>query len=177
VPGRDRADARPRIRQPGAQHDGDVVGGTPLMSIGRSAADSVRGHEVVTVDLMLASVYGEFPVVPRGCTASTREGLRIDGAVAGRRRMVCHQAAVVGASVDANDGPAFASHNDFGTAMVLATMYRTRCHLLALASSMAVSGVGRYRCESHVTVDPPPRLDRDRATVCSTTGARSEGSH
>jgi dTDP-L-rhamnose 4-epimerase len=58
---------------------------------------------------------------------------------------VCHQAAVVGAGVDALDAPAFASHNDLGTAVLLAAMARAGCARLVLASSMVVYGEGRYR--------------------------------
>ena len=37
--------------------------------------------------------------------------------------VVCHQAAVVGAGVDAADAPSYGSHNDFGTAVLLAEMF------------------------------------------------------
>ncbi len=125
------------------------------------SALSARGHEVVVVDLMLASAHGESPVVPEGVLrVDVRDSETMERLLAGID-VVCHQAAVVGAGVDANDSPAFASHNDFGTAVLLAAMHRARCRRLVLASSMVVYGDGRYRCERHGMVDPPPRLDRD----------------
>ncbi len=100
-------------------------------------------------------------MVPEGVLpVDVRDSESVEGLLAGVD-VVCHQAAVVGAGVDATDAPAFASHNDFGTAVLLAAMHRTQCHRLVLASSMVVYGDGRYRCERHGMVDPPPRLDRD----------------
>ena len=75
--------------------------------------------------------------------------------------VVCHQAAVVGAGVDADDAPAFASHNDFGTAVLLAAMHRVGCRRLVLASSMVVYGSGRYQCKTHGDVVPAPRRSSD----------------
>jgi dTDP-L-rhamnose 4-epimerase len=122
---------------------------------------SARGHEVVGIDLMLASAHGESAVVPEGVVrVDVRDSEGMEGILAGVD-VVCHQAAVVGAGVDANDSPAFASHNDFGTAVLLAAMHRVRCRRLVLASSMVVYGDGRYRCERHGVVAPSPRLDDD----------------
>ena len=125
------------------------------------SALSARGHEVVSIDLMLASAHGESPVVPDGVLrVDVRDSGTVERLLAGID-VVCHQAAVVGAGVDVNDSPAFASHNDFGTAVLLAAMHRARCRRLVLASSMVVYGDGRYRCERHGVVDPSPRLDND----------------
>ena len=125
------------------------------------SALSARGHEVVCIDLMLASAHGESPEVPEGVLrVDVRDSGTMERLLAGID-VVCHQAAVVGAGVDANDSPAFASHNDFGTAVLLAAMQRARCRRLVLASSMVVYGDGRYRCERHGLVNPPPRQDKD----------------
>ena len=75
--------------------------------------------------------------------------------------VVCHQAAVVGAGVDAADAPSYASHNDFGTAVLLAEMFAAGCRRLVLASSMVVYGQGRYECADHGLVDPLPRTRSD----------------
>jgi dTDP-L-rhamnose 4-epimerase len=120
-----------------------------------------RGHEVVEVDLMLASAHGPSPAAP---DAIQQLDVRDPDAMEQALRdvdVVCHQAAVVGAGVDADDAPAFASHNDFGTAVVLAAMHRVGCRRLVLASSMVVYGNGRYRCETHGDVTPPPRRISD----------------
>jgi len=75
--------------------------------------------------------------------------------------VVCHQAAVVGAGIGTDDAPAYASHNDFGTAVLLAAMDRAGCHRLVLASSMVVYGEGRYRSATSGIVEPPPRTLAD----------------
>ena len=59
---------------------------------------------------------------------------------------VCHQAALVGAGVRVGDLPAYASHNDLGTAALLAAMHDAGVDRLVLASSMVVYGEGRYTC-------------------------------
>jgi dTDP-L-rhamnose 4-epimerase len=116
------------------------------------------GHEVVAVDLMLESAHGSTEPPPgvhhldvrdagspqwtdllRGCDA------------------VCHQAALVGAGVRVGDLPSYASHNDVGTAALLAAMHEAQVDRLVLASSMVVYGEGRYRCPEHGDQQPPPR--------------------
>ncbi len=67
---------------------------------------------------------------------------------------MCHQAAVVGAGVDVSDAPAYASHNDLGTATLLAAMHESGCEKLILASSMVVYGEGRYRNGRGEFVEP-----------------------
>ena len=136
-----------------------------------------RGHEVVGVDLLLASAHGPSPTPPQGVlTLDVRDGDAMERTLRGID-VVCHQAAVVGAGVDADDAPAFASHNDFGTAVLLAAMHRAGCRRLVLASSMVVYGDGRYRCEAHGTggaAAPQARSTSRRGS--STAGARSAGS-
>jgi dTDP-L-rhamnose 4-epimerase len=63
--------------------------------------------------------------------------------------VVCHQAAVVGAGVTVADLPAYAAHNDLGTAALLAAMHEAAVHRVVLASSMVVYGEGRYACAEH----------------------------
>ena len=91
--------------------------------------------------------------------------------------VVCHQAAVVGAGVNAADAPSYGSHNDFGTAVLLAEMFAADCRRLVLASSMVVYGQGRYDCAEHGPIDPLPRTRADldagvfehRCPVCGAT--------
>ncbi len=119
------------------------------------------GHDVVAVDLLLSSAHGPTPDARVGVDRlDVRDGVAMELALQGVE-VVCHQAAVVGAGVDADDGPAFASHNDFGTAVLLAAMHRQGCRRLVLASSMVVYGDGRYRCDEHGPVVPPPRRPGD----------------
>jgi dTDP-L-rhamnose 4-epimerase len=71
---------------------------------------------------------------------------------------VCHQAAMVGLGVDLLDMPAYVSHNDLGTAVLLAELARRHFDgRFVLASSMVVYGEGRYRCAQHGLVPAPPR--------------------
>jgi dTDP-L-rhamnose 4-epimerase len=91
--------------------------------------------------------------------------------------VVCHQAAVVGAGVNAADAPSYASHNDYATAVLLAEMFAADCRRLVLASSMVVYGQGRYDCPEHGPVDPLPRSRADldagvfehRCPICAAT--------
>ena len=131
--------------------------------IGRHVTRSLaaRGHDVVQVDLLLPSAHGEAAPTPEGVhRVDVRDAAALTPLVAGVD-VVCHQAAVVGAGIDAADAPAFASHNDFGTAVLLAAMQATGCRRLVLASSMVVYGDGRYTCAEHGTVTPPPRATSD----------------
>ncbi|WP_067697630.1 NAD-dependent epimerase/dehydratase family protein [Nocardia jejuensis] len=132
--------------------------------VGRALRDA--GHEVVGIDLMLAAAHGPGAVTPgdvrrvdvRDPDALDRELRGIDA--------VCHQAAVVGAGVSAQDAPAYASHNDLGTAVLLAAMDRAACRHLVLASSMVVYGEGRYVDSAGAPVVPGARrltdLDQGR---------------
>ncbi|MFD4428652.1 NAD-dependent epimerase/dehydratase family protein [Nocardia sp. NPDC058497] len=109
------------------------------------SALAAAGHEVIAVDLMLAAAHGTAAQPPDGvCHADVRDGAALDLLLRGID-VVCHQAAVVGAGVSAQDAPAFASHNDYGTAVLLAAMDRAGCGRLVLASSMVVYGEGCYR--------------------------------
>jgi len=71
--------------------------------------------------------------------------------------VVCHQAAMVGNGIDAQDLPGYASHNDVGTARLLAAMARVGAGRLVLASSMVVYGDGLYDCPEHGVVPPGTR--------------------
>lgn len=112
-----------------------------------------RGHEVVALDA--------YPV--EGVHTLDLRSDRLDDLLAGVD-IVCHQAAMVGNGVDAQDLPGYASNNDLGTAELLAAMARTGVEDLVLASSMVVYGDGRYDCPEHGDVPPAPRRDDDLAT-------------
>lgn len=119
------------------------------------------GHDVVAVDAMLPAAHGEDPAVPAHCRrVDIRDADALAPLLAGVD-LVCHQAAVVGAGVDAADAPAYGSHNDYGTAVLLAQMFDAGVRRLVLASSMVVYGQGRYHCAQHGPVDPLPRRRED----------------
>jgi len=116
------------------------------------------GHEVVGVDLMLDSAHGSTTPPDGVHRIDVRDAA--DATWTGLLRgtdVVCHQAALVGAGVRVGDLPAYASHNDLGTAALLAAMHEAGVERLVLASSMVVYGEGRYTCPEHGDQVPPPR--------------------
>lgn len=146
--------------------------------IGSHVADALAdaGHDVVGLDCLLPQAHGS---VDRGDPAgiaaavpwTTDHRLAIgdvrDPEVLDRLLdgvdAVCHQSAVVGHGVDPSDAPSYASHNDLGTAEVLAAMHRAGIGRLVLASSMVVYGEGRYECAEHGVVRPGVRRTDDIA--------------
>ncbi|MBF6176558.1 NAD-dependent epimerase/dehydratase family protein [Nocardia blacklockiae] len=119
------------------------------------------GAEVVSADVMLAAAHGPTAAPPEGVhRVDVRDADALPALLRGVE-VVCHQAAVVGAGVSAADAPAYASHNDLGTAVLLAAMARAGVRRLVLASSMVVYGEGRYRTARAETADPPPRRRED----------------
>ncbi|HEY3609555.1 MAG TPA: NAD-dependent epimerase/dehydratase family protein [Pseudonocardiaceae bacterium] len=143
--------------------------------IGSHVADAlaVAGHDVVGLDCLLPQAHG--PVDPDDVAAvapwtvghrleigDVRDADVLDRLLVGVDA-VCHQSAVVGHGVDPSDAPSYASHNDLGTAELLAAMHRAGVNRLVLASSMVVYGEGRYECATHGIVRPGPRQPVDVA--------------
>ncbi|WNG93481.1 NAD(P)-dependent oxidoreductase [Mycobacterium sp. ITM-2016-00318] len=119
------------------------------------------GHEVVAVDAMLPAAHGENTEPPEGVQRVDVRDATAVASLLGGVDVVCHQAAVVGAGVDAADAPSYGSHNDYATSVLLAEMFAAGCRRLVLASSMVVYGQGRFRCAEHGVVDPLPRARAD----------------
>lgn len=131
--------------------------------IGARIHEALRdaGHDVIAVDAMLAAAHGPGAEPPPGCeVVDIRDASALAPLMKGVD-VVCHQAAVVGAGVNAADAPSYGSHNDYGTTVVLAEMFAAGCSRLVLASSMVVYGQGRYDCPEHGPVDPRPRTRAD----------------
>ncbi len=120
------------------------------------------GHQVVKVDGFLPMAHGDTPVV---AADTVRRDIRHDALdeLLDGVDVVCHQAAMVGNGVDAQDLPGYAEHNDAGTARLLAAMARTNVTNLVLASSMVVYGDGRYTCPIDGDVPPADRREDDLA--------------
>ncbi|WP_028927638.1 NAD-dependent epimerase/dehydratase family protein [Pseudonocardia acaciae] len=142
-----------------------ITGGAGF--IGSHIADRLasRGDEVLLLDALLPQAHAGAPPWLREhrlVVGDVRDGelLRelLDGVDA-----VCHQAAMVGHGVDPSDAPDYASHNDYGTAVLLAAMHAAGVRRLVLAGSMVVYGEGRYDCPTHGTVRPGPRRAEDLA--------------
>lgn len=130
--------------------------------VGQAVHDALgqAGHEVVAVDLMIAQAHGQDAPTPDGVhrldvRSADQHPLwarLLDGVDA-----VCHQAAVVGVENSTSDLPAYAAHNDLGTAALLAAMDRVGTRRLVLASSMVVYGEGGYACADHGPQRPGDR--------------------
>ncbi|MFC7547466.1 NAD-dependent epimerase/dehydratase family protein [Plantactinospora sp. GCM10030261] len=141
-----------------------VTGGAGF--IGSHVADLAvaAGHEVVLLDALLPQAHGAAPPEWSAAHRLVRGDVRDPDRLAGLLRgvdAVCHQAAMVGHGVDPGDAPDYASHNDLGTAVLLAAMHSAGVRRLVLASSMVVYGEGRYRCPAHGVVTPAPRRPAD----------------
>jgi dTDP-L-rhamnose 4-epimerase len=145
--------------------------------IGGAVRDELlrRGHEVVGVDNLLPQAHG--PAAPATDGLRRLDVRRAEEWVDLLRGVdvVSHQAAMVGAGVSVADLPAYAAHNDLGTAALLAAMHEAGVSRMVLASSMVVYGEGRYRCPEHGPQPPgrrePEALDRGefdhRCPVCA----------
>jgi dTDP-L-rhamnose 4-epimerase len=140
------------------------------------AALRAADHDVIAVDALLPAAHGAHPVLPPGCRQlDVRDAESLSPLLAGVD-LVCHQAAMVGAGVDAADAPAYGGHNDLATTVLLAQMFAAGVERLVLASSMVVYGQGNYACPDDGLVDPLPRrrVDLDagifehRCPVCAT---------
>ncbi len=119
--------------------------------IGSAVADACRraGHVVVGIDAYIPQAHRGEPRTGAGVTwCDIRDGAEIASLVEDVD-VVCHQAAMVGAGVSPADLPRYASHNDLGTATLLAAMAAAGVSRLVLASSMVVYGDGRYACPVH----------------------------
>jgi dTDP-L-rhamnose 4-epimerase len=115
------------------------------------------GHDVLGVDALIPQAHATpHAADPTLIRADVRDQARLLSLLHGVD-VVAHQAALVGAGTSAADLPAYASHNDLGTATLLAAMYDAGVHRLVLASSMVVYGEGRYECPEHGKVAPGPR--------------------
>jgi dTDP-L-rhamnose 4-epimerase len=121
-------------------HDPVLLDNLLPMAHGSAAPPWVKRHELITGDVGDAELLAR--VLP---------GVDV----------VCHQAAVVGHGLDPSDAPEYVRHNDYGTAVLLASMHEAGVRRLVLASSMVIYGEGRYLCEVHGVVRPGARLAED----------------
>lgn len=125
------------------------------------AALRTAGHEVIGVDTLLSAAHGPGAELPPGChRVDVRDAEALAPLLAGVD-LVCHQAAMVGAGVNAADAPAYGGHNDLATTVLLAEMFAAGVRRLVLASSMVVYGQGGYACPDHGPVEPVPRSRAD----------------
>ncbi|MGK5694344.1 NAD-dependent epimerase/dehydratase family protein [Streptomyces sp. URMC 128] len=125
-----------------------VTGGAGFIGSHVVAALRERGHEAVVFD------------VREDAADDVRDPAAVARALAGVDA-VCHQAAKVGLGDGVADAAQYVSHNDLGTAVLLAAMAEAGVRRLVLAGSMVVYGEGRYECPRHGVVRPGPRAVTD----------------
>src|SRR5919108_535202 len=139
-----------------------ITGGAGF--VGSHVADRLTadGHDVLLLDALLPQAHGATDWEPRHehVVGDVRDGDLLVRLLPGVDA-VCHQAAMVGHGVDPSDAPAYAAHNDLGTAVLLAGMHAAGVRRLGLAGSMVVDGEGRYDCAEHGVVRPLPRATAD----------------
>jgi dTDP-L-rhamnose 4-epimerase len=168
------------LRDLGRRHRPDLAAAVKVLLtgaagfIGQAVADALAGHEVIGVDLMLEQAHGTTQTPPGVRRLDVRDAPTWQDLLHGVD-VVCHQAAVVGAGVTVADLPFYASHNDLGTAALLAAMHSAGVNRMVLASSMVVYGEGRYACAEHGATVPGVRpveaLERGRFDhECPTCG-------
>jgi dTDP-L-rhamnose 4-epimerase len=141
-----------------------VTGGAGF--VGSHIADllATGGHEPVVLDALLPEAHGR--TMPAWTEAhpflrgDVRDGELLSTLLPGVDA-VCHQAAMVGHGLDPSDAPAYAGHNDLGTAVLLTAMHSAGVRRLVLASSMVIYGEGRYHCVEHGAVRPGDRRRAD----------------
>ncbi|MCO1660576.1 NAD-dependent epimerase/dehydratase family protein [Pseudonocardia humida] len=141
-----------------------ITGGAGF--IGSHVADRLLadGHQVVLLDALLPQAHGADPAEPVLGHELVRGDVRDADLLARLLRgvdAVCHHAAMVGHGLDPADAPDYATHNDLGTAVLLAGMHAAGVRRLVLAGSMVVYGEGRYHCPEHGPVRPGPRAATD----------------
>ncbi|MYW00059.1 NAD-dependent epimerase/dehydratase family protein [Streptomyces sp. SID3343] len=131
-----------------------VTGGAGFIGSHVVESLSQAGHDVRVLDL--SPWPGSDPPAPVSLRGDVRDPDAVDRALVGVDA-VCHQAAKVGLGLDLGDAPDYVSHNDLGTAVLLAAMGRAGVGRLVLASSMVVYGEGLGTCAEHGEVVPGPR--------------------
>jgi dTDP-L-rhamnose 4-epimerase len=142
-----------------------VTGGAGF--IGSHVVDALveDGHEVVVADVLLPKAHAQAP--PYLNEAATyhevdvRDMAALELIVRGCHA-VSHQAAMVGLGQDFSDVTDYVSHNDLGTATLLAALHASGfTGRLVVASSMVVYGEGAYLCDVHGEQRPGPRSRDD----------------
>lgn len=127
--------------------------------VGGPVVDALRarGHDLVGVDALIPQAHGRETRPPSGVEwVDVRDSEALRPLLRGVD-VVVHQAAMVGVGTAVGDLPLYATHNDLGTAALLATMSDCGVERLVLASSMVVYGEGRYTCARHGDVAPAGR--------------------
>ena len=142
-----------------------VTGGAGF--IGSHIVDALVevGHKLVVVDVLLPKAHAHEPTYLNEAATYHQVDVRntktLELLVRGCDA-VSHQAAMVGLGQDFSDVTDYVSHNDLGTAALLAALHATGfTGRLVVASSMVVYGEGAYRCDLHGDQKPGARSRAD----------------
>jgi dTDP-L-rhamnose 4-epimerase len=136
-----------------------VTGGCGF--IGSQVVVAARDHDVAVLDLDLARPGRRVAGVDYQ-QGDVRDADRVRAALRGADAVI-HLAAKVGVEQGLADLPAYVSHNDHGTAVLLAEAAAAGIGRIVLASSMVVYGEGVATCADHGAVRPGPRRSQDLA--------------
>ena len=142
-----------------------VTGGAGFIGAHVAALLLDEGHDVRLVDVLHPAAHAGVPDgLPDGAelvVGDVRDPVCVEEALRDVDA-VCHQAAMVGLGTDLLDLPDYVSHNDLGTAVLLAALARRSFRgRVVQASSMVVYGEGRYTCAEHGEVRPGARRVAD----------------
>lgn len=140
-----------------------MTGGAGFIGGRIAVAVAERGHQVVRLDALLPQAHGESGRDQPDLVVGDVRDAALLATLLSDVDAVCHQAAMVGHGLHPGDAPDYASHNDYGTAVLLAAMHAAGVPRLVLASSMVVYGEGRYECAEHGLVRPDGRRAADLA--------------
>jgi dTDP-L-rhamnose 4-epimerase len=142
-----------------------VTGGAGF--IGSHIVDALvaDGHEVVVADVLLPKAHDHPPTYLNESATfapvDVRDRSALENVVRGCDA-VSHQAAMVGLGLDFSDVTDYVSHNDLGTAGLLAALFAAGfTGRLVIASSMVIYGEGTYLCDVHGDQRPGPRSRAD----------------
>jgi len=136
-----------------------VTGGTGFIGSHVVRGAVAAGHDVLVVDHRANDE-------TRGSVTWRRGDVRDAGCMGSALSdadVVVHLAAKVGVEQALADLPEYVSHNDLGTAVVLAQAAEAGVRRVVLASSMVVYGEGLARCAVHGEVRPAARRPDDLA--------------
>jgi dTDP-L-rhamnose 4-epimerase len=134
-----------------------VTGGCGF--IGSQVVVAARDHDVAVLDLARPGRRVAGVDYQQG---DVRDADRVRAALRGADAVI-HLAAKVGVEQGLADLPAYVSHNDHGTAVLLAEAAAAGIGRIVLASSMVVYGEGVATCADHGAVRPGPRRSQDLA--------------
>jgi dTDP-L-rhamnose 4-epimerase len=142
-----------------------VAGGAGF--IGSHVVDALvtDGHDVVVADILLPKAHDHPPTYLNEDATFAQVDVRDRAALEYLVRgcdAVSHHAAMVGLGRDFSDVTDYVSHNDLGTARLLAALFAAGFRgRLVVASSMVVYGEGAYCCDVHGDQKPGPRSRDD----------------